>query len=108
MKKVLLILAVLFALSFAGRIEYSRVTVEIQLTDEQVEMINSSRAGAEVDFTRDQLATIRDLVPEFDFTSVDLLPEHIGRAEIVILELEVPKDFSDPDAIIRMDPQPSP
>ena len=103
-------LAVLFLLvevALAGSGRYYDVT--LTLTDDQADLILNSRTGeAEIEFTKDQLEIIVDVVSVFEYEVITLASEHLGRSNAVVIELHVPDGIPDPGSFIRMDPQPSP
>ena len=101
------VLFLLVAVTAAGSGRYYEVT--ITLTDDQANMVLLSRTGeAEIEFTKEQLEIIIDVVPEFDYEVITLMPEHLSRSNVVIIELHIPDEYPDPRFFIRMDPQPSP
>lgn len=103
----LIVLFLLVAITIAGSGRYYEVT--ITLTDDQADTVLRSRSGeAEIEFTKGQLKIITDVVPEFDYEVITLMPEHLSRSHAVVIELHVPDDYPDPRFFIRMDPQPSP
>ena len=97
----------LVAVVAAGSGRYYEVT--ITLTDDQANMVLLSRSGeAEIEFTKEQLEIIEEVLPEFDYEVITLMPEHLSRSHAVVIELHVPDGLPDPRFFIRMDPQPSP
>lgn len=103
----LVVLFLVVAIAAAGSGRYYEVT--ITLTDDQANAVLNSRSGeAEIEFTKEQLEIIKDVLPEFDYEVITLMPEFLSRSHAVIIELHVPDDYPDPRFFIRMDPQPSP
>ncbi len=103
----LVVLFLLVTVAAAGSGRYYEVT--FTLTDDQANLVLHSRAGeAEIEFTREQLEIIKDVLPEFDYEVITLMPEHLSSSNAVVIELHVPDDYPDPRSFIRMDPQPSP
>ncbi len=103
----LIVLSILVSVAIA--VEMRTYEVTITLTQDQADLVRNSRSGsAVIEFTKAQLEVITDVLPEFDFEEVTLTPDHLTRANIVVLELHVPYGMPDPGDYIRMDPQPSP
>ncbi len=103
----LIVLFLLAAVAIAGSGRYYEVT--ITLTDEQANAVLNSRSGeAEIEFTKGQFEMLTDILPEFDYEEITLMPEHLNRSHAVVIELHVPNGYPDPRYFIRMDPQPSP
>ena len=85
------------------------VVLFLLVTEDKANMVLLSRTGeAEIEFTKEQLEIIQDVLPEFEYEVITLMPEHLSRINVVVIELLVPDDYPDPRSFIRMDPQPSP
>ncbi|MCK4505389.1 MAG: hypothetical protein KAW14_07225 [Candidatus Aegiribacteria sp.] len=83
--------------------------VTLTLTDDQADAVRLSRAEeTEIEFTKEQIDIILDILPLFDYEVITLMPEHLSRSNVVIIVFHVPDDYLDPRSIISMDPQPSP
>jgi hypothetical protein len=103
----MVVLFLLVAVALAGSGRYYDVT--ITLTSDQADQILNSRTGeAEIEFTKEQLEIIVEVVPVFEYEVITLALEHLSRSNAVVIELHVPDDMPNPGSFIRMDPQPSP
>jgi len=101
------VLFLLVTVAAAGSGRYYEIA--LTLTEDQANMVLLSRTGeAEIEFTKEQLEIIQDVLPEFEYEVITLMPEHLSRINVVVIELLVPDDYPDPRSFIRMDPQPSP
>ncbi|HDR06159.1 MAG TPA: hypothetical protein ENN88_00840 [Candidatus Coatesbacteria bacterium] len=107
-----LLLAVLLAAAWA---EEKRYEVGLVLTGEQVKAVKAAEGrSVAVKFTAAQLAAIREVVPEFDLTEMQLKTSLIGRDNRIVLVV-VEKESrelgggGDPrNPLFMANPQPSP